>query len=60
MSIHDDAPVLHATRIDLPLEIRVAVITLLNQTLAYTVDLRSHVKHVCLRHGAAQRRHASG
>jgi starvation-inducible DNA-binding protein len=47
MSTHDPAPVLHTTRIDLPLEIRVDVITLLNQTLAYTVDLRSQVKQAC-------------
>jgi len=47
MSINDYVPVLHPTRIDLPLEIRVDVITLLNQTLAYTVDLRSQVKQAC-------------
>ncbi len=47
MSTHDRAPVLHPTRIDLPPEIRVDVITLLNQTLAYTVDLRSQVKQAC-------------
>lgn len=47
MSMHNRAPVLHPTRIDLPPEIRVDVITLLNQTLAYTVDLRSQVKQAC-------------
>ena len=47
MSNHDRAPVLHATGIDLPPEIRVDVITLLNQTLVYTVDLRSQVKQAC-------------
>jgi len=40
-------PFLYPTRTDLPLEIRTYVITLLNQTLAYTVDLRSHVKQAC-------------
>ena len=47
MSGNDYTRVLHPTRIDLPLEIRVDVITLLNQTLACIVDLRSHVKHAC-------------
>jgi starvation-inducible DNA-binding protein len=47
MSTYDRAPVLHTTRIDLPPEIRVDVITLLNQTLAHTVDLRSQVKQAC-------------
>lgn len=44
---YDHGPILHATRIDLPPEIRVDIITLLNQTLAYTVDLCSQVKHAC-------------
>jgi starvation-inducible DNA-binding protein len=35
---------LHPIRSDLPLEIRVYLITLLNQILACTVDLRSYVK----------------
>ncbi len=35
---------LHLTRIDLPPEIRVYLIALLQQTLACTVDLRSQVK----------------
>jgi hypothetical protein len=39
---HNEA--LHPTRMDIPLEIRGYVIQLLNQTLAFTVDLRSHVK----------------
>jgi starvation-inducible DNA-binding protein len=34
---------LHPTRLNIPPEIRVYLITLLNQTLACTVDLRSHV-----------------
>ncbi len=44
MSDHDGHPVLHPTRIDIPLEIRLYLMTLLNQTLACTVDLRSQVK----------------
>jgi starvation-inducible DNA-binding protein len=47
MSTHDHAPLLHPTRIDLPPEIRLDVIKMLNQTLAYTIDLRSHVKQAC-------------
>lgn len=47
MSTTDHAFILHPTRIDLPPEIRVDVITLLNQTLACTMELRSHVKHAC-------------
>jgi starvation-inducible DNA-binding protein len=39
-----DRPFLHPTRIDIPLEIRAYVITLLQQTLACIVDLRSQVK----------------
>jgi starvation-inducible DNA-binding protein len=39
-----DEPFLHPTRIDIPLEIRAYVITLLQLTLACTVDLRSQVK----------------
>ena len=39
---HNEA--LHPTRMDIPAEIRRYVIQLLNQTLACTVDLRSHVK----------------
>jgi starvation-inducible DNA-binding protein len=45
MSKSDQHPFLHLTRIDIPLEIRAYLITLLNQTLACTVDLRSQVKH---------------
>lgn len=44
MNKSDHAYALHPTRIDLPPEIRLDVITLLNQTLACTVDLRSQVK----------------
>jgi starvation-inducible DNA-binding protein len=40
----DHTEVLHPTRMDIPPEIRRYVIQLLNQTLACTVDLRSHVK----------------
>jgi starvation-inducible DNA-binding protein len=40
----DGQPVLHSTRIDIPAEIRLYLMTLLNQTLACTVDLRSQVK----------------
>jgi starvation-inducible DNA-binding protein len=47
MSHSNDHPFLHPTRIDIPLEIRAYLITLLNQTLACTVDLRSHVKQAC-------------
>lgn len=47
MAIHDRAPVLHPTRIDLPQEIRVDLISMLNQALASTVDLRSQVKQAC-------------
>jgi len=45
MSPNNQPPFLYATRIDIPLEIRTYLITLLNQTLACTVDLRSQVKH---------------
>ena len=44
MNASDHPPFLHATRIDIPLEIRAYVTTMLNQTLACTVDLRSQVK----------------
>jgi starvation-inducible DNA-binding protein len=47
MSHNDHKQVLHPTRIDIPPEIRLYVIQLLNQTLACTVDLRSHVKQAC-------------
>jgi len=40
----DNHPVLPPGRSAIPLEIRLYVIQLLNQTLACTVDLRSHVK----------------
>ena len=45
MCQRDQPPFLHRTRITIPLEIRVYLIALLNQTLACTVDLRSQVKH---------------
>lgn len=44
MSDHDGYPALHPTRIDIPPEIRLYLITLLNQTLVCTVDLWSQVK----------------
>jgi starvation-inducible DNA-binding protein len=40
----DDTPDLQPVRIDIPPEIRLYVIQLLQQTLACTLDLRSHVK----------------
>ena len=45
MSQSDQPPSLYPTRIDVPLEIRAYLITLLNQTLACSIDLRSQVKH---------------
>src|ERR1700752_195588 len=47
MNNSDHAPALRPTRIDMPPEIRLDMITLLNQTLACTVDLRSQVKQAC-------------
>jgi starvation-inducible DNA-binding protein len=47
MSTNDHTQVLHPSRIDLPPEIRLYVIQLLNQTLACTVDLRSQVRQAC-------------
>ena len=47
MSTNDETQGLHPTRVNLPLAIRVDVISLLNTTLAYTLDLRSHVKQAC-------------
>jgi starvation-inducible DNA-binding protein len=44
MSDRDGDTALHPTRIDIPTEIRLYLSTLLNQTLACTVDLRSQVK----------------
>ena len=44
MSESEHHPFLYPTRIDLPPEIRLYLITLFNQTLACTVDLRSQVK----------------
>jgi starvation-inducible DNA-binding protein len=45
MSQSDQPPLVFPTRIDIPLEIRAYLITLLNQTLAGTMDLRSQVQH---------------
>jgi starvation-inducible DNA-binding protein len=43
----DHASALRPTRIDMPPEIRLDMITRLNQTLACTVDLRSQIKQAC-------------
>jgi starvation-inducible DNA-binding protein len=43
MSYSEDGPFLHPIRIAIPREIRAYLVALLNQTLACTVDLRSHV-----------------
>ena len=40
----DDQPSLHPTRLSISPDIRAYVVTILNQTLACTMDLRSHVK----------------
>ena len=45
MNQRDQSSLLYPTRIDIPMEIRSYLVTLLNQTLACTVDLRSQVKH---------------
>jgi starvation-inducible DNA-binding protein len=47
MSQSDDNQALYPVRIDIPPEIRLYVIQLLNQTLACTVDLRSQIKQAC-------------
>ena len=47
MSDCEHPPLLHSTRINIPLEIRQYLIRLLNQSLACTVDLRSQVKQAC-------------
>jgi starvation-inducible DNA-binding protein len=47
MNTSDHTRALHPVRGDMPPEIRLYVIQLLNQTLACTVDLRSHVKQAC-------------
>lgn len=44
MSDRDGHPALHPTRIEIPPEICLYLMTLLNHTLACTVDLRSQVK----------------
>lgn len=43
----DQLPILSPVRINIPPEIRLYVIQILNQTLACTVDLRSQVKQAC-------------
>src|SRR4029453_15727829 len=47
MSQSDDNQFLYSVRIDIPPEIRLYVVQLLNQTLACTVDLRSQIKQAC-------------
>ena len=47
MSQSDDNQILYSVRIDIPPEIRLYVIQLLQQTLACTVDLRSQIKQAC-------------
>src|SRR4029453_16339118 len=47
MSQSDDNQFLYSVRIDIPPEIRLYVIQLLNQTLSCTVDLRSQIKQAC-------------
>ena len=47
MSQSDDNQGLSPVRIDIPLEIRLYVIQLLQQTLACTLDLRSQLKQAC-------------
>jgi starvation-inducible DNA-binding protein len=44
MNNGEHRPFLYPTRIDIPSEIRVYLVTMLNQTLACTVDLRSQAK----------------
>ena len=44
MSDYEHHPLLHPTRINIPQEIRLYLITLLNQSLACTLDLQSQVK----------------
>jgi starvation-inducible DNA-binding protein len=47
MSSSDYTQVLQPSRINMPLEIRLYVVQMLNQILACTVDLRSQVKQAC-------------
>ncbi len=47
MSQSDNNQILYPVRIDIPPEIRLYVIQLLNQTLSCTVDLRSQIKQAC-------------
>lgn len=44
MSSNGQPQILYPTRIDIPTDTRSAVIELLNQTLAYTLDLKTQVK----------------
>jgi starvation-inducible DNA-binding protein len=47
MSQSNDNQILYPVRIDIPPEIRLYVIQLLQQTLACTIDLRSQIKQAC-------------
>jgi starvation-inducible DNA-binding protein len=47
VSTNDHTQVLHPSRSDLPPEIRLYMVQLLNQTLACTIDLRSQVRQAC-------------
>ena len=47
MSQSNDNQILYPVRIDIPPEIRLYIIQLLQQTLAGTVDLRSQIKQAC-------------
>lgn len=47
MNTDNLTPVLYPSRIDLPSEIRLYMVQLLNQSLACTVDLRSQVSQAC-------------
>ena len=47
MSQSDDTHGLSPVRIDIPVEIRLYVMQLLQQTLVCTIDLRSHVQQAC-------------
>lgn len=44
MGSYGHKQMLHATRIDLPVERRAQIVALLNQTLAFTLDLKTQVK----------------
>lgn len=47
MNTNNHIPVLHPSRINLPEEIRLYMVQLLNQSLACTIDLRSQVGQAC-------------